>query len=108
MSNSKETDFIRQMARRRQVKWSIHALAELAVESVTTHDVEAALEHPEILEVYPDQHRFLPDCLVMAIDATGNPLHCVIAINQAQNYILIVTVYRPSPEVWQDDWKTRK
>ncbi|MEA3439052.1 MAG: DUF4258 domain-containing protein [Chloroflexota bacterium] len=102
------TEFIRKKAGERRVKWSIHALGELSGEPVTTRDVERALEKAKIIELYPHQRRFLPDCLVLAYDIYGNPIHCVVAINVQQDFILIVTVYQPDEESWEDDWKTRK
>jgi len=99
--------FIRQKAKERKVKWSRHALAELASEPVSVSEVEAALQKAEVIEMYAHLHRHLPDCLVLAF-ASGMPIHCVVALNEPQDYILIVTIYRPTSEEWQDDWRTRK
>lgn len=70
--------------------------------------METALQRAQIIEEYAHHHRYLPDCLVLAFLFDDAPLHCVIGINQAQDYILIVTIYRPSIEEWNDDWRTRK
>ena len=66
-----------------------------------------ALQQAQIIEEYAHQHRYLPDCLVLTF-VLDEPMHCVIGINQPQDYILIVTVYRPRPEEWNHDWRTRK
>jgi hypothetical protein len=67
-----------------------------------------ALETSEVIEDYPALHRPLPDCLVLGYLATGEPLHAVIALDEANDRLFIVTVYKPSREEWQDDWRTRK
>lgn len=100
--------FIRRKAVERNVKWSTHALKELTPEPFTVTDVEDALQHTEVIEDYPHLHRFLPDCLVLAFDNFPQPIHCVVALNEMRDYILIVTVYRPTAEEWEDDWRTRK
>jgi len=100
--------FIRNKALERKARWSIHALGELALEDITVQDVERSLTEVLIIEDYPHRHRFLPDCLVLAFDPFGQPLHCVVAVNEHQDYLLIVTVYRPGLEEWEDGWRKRK
>ncbi len=70
--------------------------------------METALQQAQIIEEYAHRRRYLPDCLALAFLLDDTPMHCVIGINQPQDYILIVTVYRPSSEEWNDDWRTRK
>jgi hypothetical protein len=106
--NTHNQAFIRQKARERRVKWTRHALNELADETVSVRDVEMALQEAQIIEEYAHRHRYLPDCLFLVFVFDDEPMHCVIDINQPQDYILIVTVYRPKTEEWNDDWRTRK
>ena len=108
MNISDKELFIQQKALDRRVKWSRHGLSELAQESFTVTDIELALELAKVIEDYSHQHRFLPDYLVLAWVFEAHPVHCVVAINEHHDYILIVTVYQPSQEEWQNDWRTRK
>jgi len=57
---------------------------------------------------YLTAHRLLPDCLVLGWLATDEPLHAAIAIDEVTGRLFVVTVYEPSPEEWEDDWRTRK
>jgi YgiT-type zinc finger domain-containing protein len=57
-----------------------------------------------IIEVYSEGHRPLPDCLVPAWLRAGVPLHPVIAIDAPNDRVFGVTVYRPDPARWFDDW----
>ena len=60
-----------------------------------------------MIEDYLALHRPLPDCLVLEYLVTGEPLHAVIAFDEANDRLFIVTVYKPSHEEWQNDWRTK-
>jgi len=91
-----------------KVLWSRHAVAELVADSLTRYQVERALQGCEIVEDYCAQHRPLPDCLVLGWLTPGEPVHAVVATHVKRDRIFVVTVYRPSEEEWEDDWRTRK
>jgi hypothetical protein len=90
------------------VYWSRHAIVEMVKDDLTRSEVEQALDQCEIIEDYLPGHRPLPDCLVLAYLSEKRPLHAVIAIDERIDRIFIITVYLPSSERWQDDWRTRK
>jgi hypothetical protein len=107
--------FIQQKARENQadpqgikVRWSQHATAELVNDDLTRADVEAALIFCEVVEEYPEWHRPLPDCLVLGSLLDGRPIHAVVALDEANDRIFMVTVYLPSIDRWHDDWRTRR
>lgn len=100
--------FLRQKATERKIKWSRHGLSALASEPVSVGDVEIALRQAEVIEDYPHLHRYLPDCLALAYVFSNMPIHCVVAVNIPQDYVLIVTVYQPTGQEWEDDWRTRR
>jgi len=115
MNPGDKQNFIRQKARQNlsdpegvKIRWSRHGITELVNEGWSRILVEAALQEGEVIEDYPVEHRPLPDCLVMGWLATGEPLHAVIAIDEVNDRLFVVTVYKPSPEEWKDDWRTRK
>jgi hypothetical protein len=93
---------------REKVYWSRHAITEMLNDELTRPEVETTLVDGEIIEDYPPKHRRLPDCLVLGILETNNPLHSVVAVDEPNDRIFMVTVYKPSPERWKNDWKTRK
>ena len=115
MTSKHKQAFIRQKARENQLTpegdkmlWSHHGIRELVSEGWTRAPVEVALQNCEVVEDYPASHRPLPDCLVLGWLGTGEPLHAVIAVDEANSRLFVVTVYRPSLEEWKDDWRTRK
>ena len=115
MDATSKQDFIRRVARQNQadlvgskILWSRHAITELANEGWSRGVAEAALQTSEVSEDYLTAHRLLPDCLVLGWLETDEPLHAVIAIDEVTDRLFVVTVYEPSPEEWEDDWRTRK
>lgn len=108
MNDSAKQEFIQANAIEHKIKWSSHALAELTPEGLSVPEVEQALQYAQVIEDYPHAHRYLPDCLAMAFIAPGEPVHVVVALNDTENYILVVTVYRPTSQEWHNDWRTRK
>ena len=99
---------LRQQPERDHTRWSRHAIAELVEEQWTRRDAEGGLRACDVIEDYPALHRALPDCLVLGRLGSGAPFHAVIAIDESNDRVFFVTVYRPSPEEWEDDWRTRK
>jgi hypothetical protein len=115
MDSETKRTFIRRVAKENQtdpegvrILWSRHAVVELVLEGWNRRQVEGALLDSEVIEDYPTLHRPLPDCLVLAWVTSTIPVHVVVAIDQDLDRILLVTVYQPSEEEWEDDWKTRK
>jgi hypothetical protein len=90
-----------------KIYWSLHAVKKLRTEGLRKIEVENSLKECIIIEDYPMEGRPLPDCLVLGFIGS-DPVHSVIAIDRDFDRILIVTVYRPSAERWEDDWKRRK
>ena len=106
--------FIQRTARRNRgdvhgssVLWSRHALAALLDDDLDRRQVEFALENGVVIEDYYAANRPLPDCLVLCLHH-NTPIHAVVAIDEANDRIFMVTVYIPSAERWLDDWRTRK
>lgn len=91
-----------------KILWSRHGIAELVNEGWTRAELEHGLVTCEIIEDYPALTRPLPDCLVMGLLTRGAVFHAVIAIDAPTDRLFIVTVYKPSVEEWENDWRTRK
>jgi hypothetical protein len=115
MNTQTKEEFIRQKAHQNQqnpqgakVVWSQHAIAELVADDLARRQVEQALSACEVIEDYPVLGCPLPDCLVLGWLSSGESLHAVIAIDAERDRILVVTVYLPSEEEWEHDWRTRK
>jgi hypothetical protein len=73
---------------------------ELVNESWSRENIEAGFLTCEVIEDYPAGPRALPDCLVLGISQSDDAFHAVLAIDQNNERVLVVTVYRPSSEEW--------
>lgn len=115
MATSSKQNAIRRIAYENQsdsggqkILWSRHGIAELVNEGWTRAELERGLMAGEIIEDYPTLTRPLPDCLVLGLLAQGVVFHAVVAVDAPHDRLFIVTVYRPSVEEWENDWRTRK
>lgn len=101
--------FIRSTAHRGgAVLGSQRAIGRLVLHRLSRMEVETSLAACTIIEMYPDGHRPLPDCLVLAWLRASDPLHAVIAVDTSNDRVFGVTVYRPDPARWSDDWTRRR
>ncbi|PJF26427.1 MAG: hypothetical protein CUN53_07885 [Phototrophicales bacterium] len=73
--------------------------------NISLDDVREVVAHGEVIRVYPADKPF-PSRLILGW--TGKrPIHVVAADNDEQN-IIIITVYEPDPDLWETDFKTKK
>jgi hypothetical protein len=91
-----------------RILWSRHAIVGLIDAGLSRRHVEVALQACQVIEDYAVVHRPLPDCLVLCWLESGDPLHAVVALDVDRGRLLVITVYRPNREEWQNDWQTRK
>lgn len=73
---------------------------------VARQTILGAVDSYEVVESYPDD-RYLPSYLVLGRLA-GDAVHVLFATDVLGDNVRVVTVYRPSPEEWGDDLKTRR
>lgn len=113
MLPTEKEDFTRKKAKEHKpgsdekILWSLHAVAKLRTEGLRKKDIEDSLKECIIIEDYAMEGRPLPGCLVLGF--TGSlPVHSVIAIDMDFDRIFVITVYKPSTERWDNDWKRRK
>lgn len=73
--------------------------------SIKYDDIVSSVLNGDIIEQYQDDTPY-PSCLVCGYTEKGQPLHIVISLNK--NIAWIITIYVPSLDKWNDDFKTRK
>jgi hypothetical protein len=69
-------------------------------------DVKFVLQNGIIVNEYPDDKPY-PSKLLFAIK-NERALHIVCSENKIENSIIVITAYEPSPDIWQNDNRTRK
>ena len=98
--------FIQRCTQCRRVFWTYHANMRLADRLVARGEILESAGSYEVIEAYPDD-KYLPSYLVFAQGARG-PLHILFAIDRAGDNVRVVTAYRPNPDEWAPDFKTRR
>jgi Domain of unknown function (DUF4258) len=86
---------------------STHADEELANDEIDIDDVLDGLANAIIVESYPDYHKG-PCLLVLVRTRDGAPIHALLGTSTANPEVaVLITVYRPAPDRWNDDFTQR-
>ena len=91
-----------------EIKVSVHGYDEAADDRIPIREIVAGVVNGVVVEDYPDYPKG-PCVLVLQEDSEGNPIHVVWGIpRNAASPAVVVTAYRPDPELWTDDFLRRK
>jgi len=98
--------FIQGCVRGGRILWTYHVNLRLKGRFIPRQAILAAVDSYEIVESYPDD-KYLPSYLVVARLAR-DAIHVLFATDVEGDNVRVVTAYRPSPDEWEDDVKTRR
>ena len=99
--------FIKKCLRERHIYWTYHVNMRLASRHITRDEILEAIDGYEIIESYPDD-KYLPSYLLLG-GAAGRTFHHVLfAVDVEGDNVRIVTTYRPDPNEWETDMRTRR
>ena len=88
------------------ILFSGNALRQMFARSIAVDDVRAVIDEGETIASYPAD-RPHPSELRLGFPG-GRALHVVLAYDEASSIGYVVTTYIPDPELWSEDFKTRK
>ena len=88
-----------------RVDWTNHCLNRLNKRNISISDVEFGINNGNIIEYYYDDYPF-PSCLIVGITANKEVIHIVCGMSE--NFVHMITAYRPNRDKWEDDMKTRR
>jgi hypothetical protein len=94
------------MGNETKVIYRIHAIKRMVDRRISPEEVCRILETGVAIENYPDDLPF-PSRLVVGT-VGSRPLHVVVADNRQDGEMVIITVYEPDPDKWDDDFSRRK
>ena len=90
----------------RPVVFRVHALQRMFEREIGVSDVMDILETGDIIARY-DRDRPYPSRLVLGWSG-GRPLHVVAADDPESDVTVVITVYRPDPDMWTRDFRRRR
>lgn len=89
-----------------ELVFSRHAVQRMFERGITTSDVRSVISNGASIAEYPEDKPF-PARLILGF-VQDQPIHVVVAFDESNNWCNVVTVYRPDPMVWSDDFTTRR
>lgn len=92
--------------RANRVRITDHADEEAEVDQLMFDEIYFSVLHGEVIEDYPTDKPY-PSCLVYGQTFSGDPVHSVWAYNERTRWAVLITVYRPDPDLWIN-WRERR
>lgn len=87
-------------------RWTRHAIERCLERKINPTEVMRALsQFCETVEDYPNDPRGHSRLVLTFLE--GEPLHAVLGIADPEA-VIVITVYRPDPLEWLEDFKTRR
>lgn len=105
---SETFDKVRALVESGEVKISDHGYDEMSDEYILAREVLAGVSEGIVVEDYPAYAKG-PCVLVLQQDLNQRPIHVVWGIPKGlSSPAVVVTAYRPNPDLWSDDFMRRK
>jgi hypothetical protein len=99
------TDIIEAIQANR-VRITNHADEEAEADHLIFDEIYFSVLCGEIIEDYPTDKPY-PSCLIYGQTFSGDPVHSVWAYHDQNRWAVLVTVYRPDPNLWIN-WQERR
>jgi hypothetical protein len=94
-----DIDDIVEAIRANRVRISNHADEEAEADQLSFDEIYFSVLHGEVIEDYPSDKPY-PSCLIYGETFSGDPVHSVWAYNEQNQWVVLITVYRPDPDRW--------
>ena len=84
----------------------VHAFLEgIRSENISIDEIVNGINTGEIIKQYPDD-KPLASCLILGFSVKSQYIHIVVSCDT--DFIYLITAYFPDPDMWENDFKTRK
>ncbi len=84
----------------------VHALQRMFSREISDENVRYVIKKGEVIEDYPTDTPYPSKLILGWIGA--RPIHVVIAENKHQKELIIITVYEPSIDKWENGFRRRR
>jgi hypothetical protein len=99
-------ELIQKAIENNSIEWRKHALQRMFERFISRKDVKEIILSGEIIEEYQDDKPF-PSALFFKM-INNRPLHSVVAFDESEQKLFVITAYEPTFEKFEPDFKTRK
>lgn len=89
-----------------RILYSRHAIERMFQRNIPPDEIIEVIRSGEVIASYPDDSPY-PSVLVLGF-VRGLAVHALVAREQKTGNCYVVTVYRPDPEMWSNDFKARR
>ncbi len=95
------------LCKKDKIAFKKHALTRMLERSIDSSNVVEALLNCEIIKKY-EKDKPLSSYLILGYTEKKKPLHINLAIDEIDEMLWIITMYRPDKNLWTADYKRRK
>jgi hypothetical protein len=96
------------LVRHGEVVISEHGYDELANDHLSVKEIVEGVADASVVEDYPAYSKG-PCVLTLQSDHEGRPVHVVWGVPKGKTTpAVLVTAYRPNPDLWKEDFKRRR
>ncbi|NOX87525.1 MAG: DUF4258 domain-containing protein [Calditrichaeota bacterium] len=89
-----------------RIRFKKHAFIRSIERNIAINEIEQALKNCKIIESYPED-KPLTSYLLLGFALNKRPLHVLIAVDDIERYIWIITVYEPDKNKWDKTFTKR-
>jgi hypothetical protein len=101
-------ELLRSIAALDRIAFKKHSILRMRQRNITVDDVKWVLSQTGgLIEEYPAD-RPLPSGLILGYTKDGRALHLVIALDEAEPMIWVITVYEPNLGDWEEGFERRR
>ncbi len=88
-----------------KIIYRMHAVRRMFERNINEEEVLYAIKNGTAIQEYPNDQPY-PSRLLLSI-MNGRPIHTVIAENQKDDEIIVITVYEPDAEQWDKNYERK-
>lgn len=104
--NRNLSDYLKSSPDQWAIEFRVHATKRMFSRRIDDKDVRALLLKGAVVEEYQDDFPF-PSVLINGFSNDNRPLHAVIGIDAKSFRLFVITIYRPDPKRWTDNFTER-
>jgi|WetSurMetagenome_2_1015567.scaffolds.fasta_scaffold1711201_1 hypothetical protein len=98
---------LKKLAFLERIAFKKHGLIRLQQRNLVVDDIKMALTKGELVETYEGNNP-LPAFLILGYTNKDRPIHIVVALDEAQEMLWIITAYEPDLEEWEPSFRVRR